>query len=95
MAEQVFFGLSFQKGDRILTSQAEYGSNYLAYIQVRQSVGSQAHVHIHFMRRPYCAAAWDRDVTVELEHSLSKHVGSTFGSHGAWSTVEHPLPHHP
>ena len=32
---QVFFGLPFSRGDRILTSQAEYGSNYLAYIQVR------------------------------------------------------------
>ncbi|KAK9841124.1 hypothetical protein WJX74_000394 [Apatococcus lobatus] len=31
--QQVFFGLPFQRGDRILTSRAEYGSNYLAYIQ--------------------------------------------------------------
>ncbi|KAK9862697.1 hypothetical protein WJX84_002020 [Apatococcus fuscideae] len=31
--QQVFFGLPLAKGDRILTSQAEYGSNYLAYIQ--------------------------------------------------------------
>lgn len=31
---QVFFGIPFKQGDIILTSQAEYGSNYLAYLQV-------------------------------------------------------------
>ena len=31
---QVFFGIPFKQGDVILTSQAEYGSNYLAYLQV-------------------------------------------------------------
>lgn len=33
-ALQVFFGIPFKQGDIILTSQAEYGSNYLAYLQV-------------------------------------------------------------
>lgn len=31
---QVFFGIPFKQGDVILTSQAEYGSNYLACLQV-------------------------------------------------------------
>ena len=31
---QVFFGLPFTEGDRILTSVIEYGSNYIAYLQV-------------------------------------------------------------
>jgi selenocysteine lyase/cysteine desulfurase len=34
---QVFYGISFKPGDVILTSVAEYGSNYLAYLQVRQA----------------------------------------------------------
>jgi hypothetical protein len=33
-AWQVFFGLPFTAGDRILTSVIEYGSNYIAYLQV-------------------------------------------------------------
>lgn len=37
-ALQVFFGIPFKQGDVILTSQAEYGSNYLAYLQVRGSM---------------------------------------------------------
>jgi selenocysteine lyase/cysteine desulfurase len=31
---QVFYGIPFKPGDVILTSMAEYGSNYLAFLQV-------------------------------------------------------------
>ena len=31
---QVFGGLNLKPGDRILTSVSEYGSNFLAYLQV-------------------------------------------------------------
>ena len=34
-----FYGLSFTEGDRILTSQAEYGSNYVAFLQMRARTG--------------------------------------------------------
>jgi selenocysteine lyase/cysteine desulfurase len=34
-----FYALSFQPGDRILTSIAEYGSNYLCYLQRAQKLG--------------------------------------------------------
>ena len=30
---QVFYGLPHREGDRILTCQHEYGSNYIAYMQ--------------------------------------------------------------
>jgi hypothetical protein len=39
-ALQVFFGIPFKQGDVILTSQAEYGSNYLAYLQVGVKLSS-------------------------------------------------------
>ena len=34
-----FYAFSFERGDRILTSVADYISNYIAYIQVAQRVG--------------------------------------------------------
>lgn len=34
-----FYGLSFGEGDRILTSRAEYGANYVAFLQMRKRTG--------------------------------------------------------
>jgi cysteine desulfurase/selenocysteine lyase len=35
-----FYSLTLQPGDRILTSMAEYASNYIAYLQVTQKTGA-------------------------------------------------------
>jgi selenocysteine lyase/cysteine desulfurase len=35
-----FYSLSFQSGDRILTSVAEYASNYIAFLQIAQRTGA-------------------------------------------------------
>lgn len=38
--QMAFYGLSFQAGDRILTAEAEYAANYVAYLQVARRTGA-------------------------------------------------------
>jgi cysteine desulfurase / selenocysteine lyase len=42
--DMAFYGLRFATGDRILTSAAEYGSNYLAYLQTTSRTGVSVEV---------------------------------------------------
>jgi selenocysteine lyase/cysteine desulfurase len=39
-----FYSLKFRPGDRILTAQAEYGANYVAYLQVAKRTGAVVEV---------------------------------------------------
>jgi selenocysteine lyase/cysteine desulfurase len=38
--DMVFYSIPFKAGDRILTSMAEYASNYIAYLQVTRKTGA-------------------------------------------------------
>ncbi len=38
--DMVFYSLKFKPGDRIVTSQAEYASNYIAFLQVAKRTGA-------------------------------------------------------
>lgn len=42
--DMAFYALRFKPGDRILTSASEYGSNYIAYLQVAQKTGAVVEV---------------------------------------------------
>jgi cysteine desulfurase / selenocysteine lyase len=42
--DMAFYGLRFASGDRILTSAAEYGSNFMAYLQTTRRTGASVEV---------------------------------------------------
>jgi selenocysteine lyase/cysteine desulfurase len=42
--QMAFYGLSFRPGDRILTAEAEYAANYVAYLQTARRTGAKAEV---------------------------------------------------
>lgn len=42
--DMAFYALPFQPGDRILTAQAEYASNYIAFLQVARRSGARIEV---------------------------------------------------
>jgi cysteine desulfurase/selenocysteine lyase len=42
--DMAFYSLRFRPGDRILTAQAEYASNYIAYLQVAARTGASVEV---------------------------------------------------
>ena len=41
---QAFYGIPFQAGDKILTARAEYGANFIAFLQVAQRHGVEIEV---------------------------------------------------
>lgn len=42
--QMAFYSLTFQPGDRILTTEAEYGANYVAFLQVSRRTGAEINI---------------------------------------------------
>ncbi|MBY0462182.1 MAG: aminotransferase class V-fold PLP-dependent enzyme [Alphaproteobacteria bacterium] len=64
--DMAFYSIPFQKGDRILTAQAEYASNYISYLQVSKRTG----VEVEVVPNDECG-----QISIEvLEKAIDKHV---------------------
>lgn len=61
--DMVFYGLPFRPGDRILTAKAEYASNTISYLQVRQRTGAVVEVVPDDATGQLDVAALERAVT--------------------------------
>ena len=42
--QSVFYGLGFSEGEKILTGRAEYGANYVAFLQMRKRTGCEIEI---------------------------------------------------
>ncbi len=64
--DMAFYSLRFAPGDRILTAEAEYASNFIAYLQVARQAGVRVEVIPSDAHGQVSVAA--------LEHMLDQHV---------------------
>jgi cysteine desulfurase/selenocysteine lyase len=64
--DMAFYSLQFKKGDRILTSRCEYGSNYLALLQMAKRTG----VTIQILNNDHTGQV---DIT-DLKNNIDNHV---------------------
>ncbi|MBA3821085.1 MAG: aminotransferase class V-fold PLP-dependent enzyme, partial [Deltaproteobacteria bacterium] len=65
--DAVFYGMRFERGDRILTGRAEYCSNYMAYLDVAERTGAEIvvidddeHGQVDVARRPVASSSGRR-----------------------------------
>ena len=49
--DMAFYAMTFAPGDRILTAQAEYAANYIAYLQVTKKTGAVVENHSQSPKR--------------------------------------------
>ncbi len=60
--DMAFYSLRFQPGERILTSAAEYASNYIAYLQVARQTGAVIEVIPNDEHGQVCLEAMERSL---------------------------------
>ena len=71
--DMAFYGMDFSEGDRILTSEASYASNYIAMLQVAERTGAEVEVipsdtHGQIDLHALCDAINDRTALIALTH---------------------------
>ena len=74
-----FYSIQFQPGDRILTVEAEYASNYLAYLQLSQQKGVQIDVIPSNQQGNVCIESLTRMIDEKVKLISVTHVPTNGG----------------
>ncbi|MGQ0675189.1 MAG: aminotransferase class V-fold PLP-dependent enzyme [Rhodospirillales bacterium] len=77
--DMAFYGLSFRPGDRILTTAAEYASNYIAFLQVAKRQGAVVEVAPNDAHGQIDAAALGRMIDRRVRLIAVTHVPTNGG----------------
>lgn len=77
--DMVFYSLALKRGDRILTSKAEYASNYIAFLQVSKRTGAIVEVIPDDVYGQLSIEALEKMITPEVKLIAITHIPTQGG----------------
>jgi selenocysteine lyase/cysteine desulfurase len=77
--DMAFYSIPFKPGDRILTSQAEYASNYMAYLQVAQRFGAKIDVIANDESGQLCVKQLENAIDADVKLITISHIPTQGG----------------
>ncbi len=77
--DMAFYSLEFKPGDRILTAQAEYASNYIAFLQVAKRTGAEIGVIPNDEQGQLSLSALEKSIDARVKLIAITHVPTQGG----------------